>query len=261
MERDAAAGASSGDALPAAAYDGVTPTELARLIGIPRVHVYARVGSTMDVAHALAATGAPAGTLVLADAQSGGRGRAGRRWLSPPGAGLWLTLLERPGDSSALDVLPLRLGLHAALAVQPFAGGAVQVKWPNDLQIARRKLAGVLVEARWRDAQPEWVAIGLGLNVRAPAGMDDATGLRTESSRVALLEALVPALRHAAAARGPLAPDELRAYAERDAISGRRIRDPLPGVVRRVLPSGELLLAGDDGREHRLRQATLTFID
>lgn len=215
----------------------------------------------MDVAHALAAEGAPAGTLVLADAQTGGRGRAGRRWLSPPGAGIWLTLLERPGDGGALDVLPLRLGLHAALAVQPFADGPVQVKWPNDLQIARRKLAGVLVEARWRDAQPEWVAIGLGLNVRPPEGMDDATGVGAEASRVAVLEALVPALREAARARGPLDADELRVYAERDAVAGRRVREPLPGVARRVLASGELLLAGDDGREHRLRQATLTFVD
>ena len=228
---------------------------------MPRVHLYAHVGSTMDVAHALAAEGAPAGTLVLADAQRGGRGRAGRRWLSPSGAGIWLTLLERPGDGGALDVLPLRLGLHAALAVQPFADGAVQVKWPNDLQVARRKLAGVLVEARWRDAQPEWVAIGLGLNVHAPMGVDDATGLGSDAARVAVLEALVPALREAARARGPLDGDELRVYAERDAIAGRRVREPLAGVVRRVLPTGELLLTDDDGREHRLRQATLTFAD
>jgi BirA family biotin operon repressor/biotin-[acetyl-CoA-carboxylase] ligase len=246
---------------PHAAYDGVAPTELARRLGVPQVHVYARVGSTMDVAHALAAAGAPAGTLVLADAQSGGRGRAGRRWLSPPGAGIWLTLLERPGESGALDVLPLRLGLHAALAVQPFADGAVQVKWPNDLQIARRKLAGVLVEARWRDAQPEWVAIGLGLNVLAPAGVDDATGLGADASRLPVLAALVPALRAAAAARGLLDADELRMYAERDAIAGRRVCEPLPGIVRRVLASGELLLAGDDGHQHRLRQATLRFAD
>ena len=215
----------------------------------------------MDVAHALALAGAPAGTVVLADAQSGGRGRAGRPWLSRPGAGIWLTLLERPGDSSALDVLPLRLGLHAALAVQAFADGAVQVKWPNDLQIARRKLAGVLVEARWRDAQPEWVAIGVGLNVLAPTEVDDATGLGPDVSRVAVLASLVPALRAAAAARGPLDGDELRVYAERDAIAGRRVRGPVPGLVRRVLPSGELLIGGDDGRDNRLRQATLTFAD
>jgi BirA family biotin operon repressor/biotin-[acetyl-CoA-carboxylase] ligase len=242
-------------------YDGVSSDALARRLGVPGVHAFASVGSTMDVAHALAADGAAAGTLVIAAAQRGGRGRAGRRWVSEPGAGIWLTLIERPREGSALDVLPLRLGLHAALAVQPFADGAVQVKWPNDLQVARRKLAGVLVEARWRDAQPEWVAIGLGLNVRAPADVPDATGLSAGVDRVAVLEALVPALRVASAARGPLDGDELRAYAERDAVAGRRVASPVAGTARRVLASGELLVADGDGVEHRLRQATLTFAD
>ncbi len=215
----------------------------------------------MDVAHALAAEGAPAGTLVLAEAQSGARGRAGRPWISAPGAGIWLTLIERPSDASALDVLSLRLGLHAALAVQPFADGAVRVKWPNDLQIARRKLAGVLVEARWRDAHPEWVAIGVGLNVRAPQELPDATGLAAECRRVDVLTALVPALRTAAAARGPLTGDELRTYSERDALAGRAVSAPVAGVVRGIAATGELRIAGADGAEHRLRQATITLGD
>jgi BirA family biotin operon repressor/biotin-[acetyl-CoA-carboxylase] ligase len=228
---------------------------------VPRIAAFDRVGSTMDVAHALAAEGAPAGTLVLAEAQSGARGRAGRPWISAPGAGIWLTLIERPSDASALDVLSLRLGLHAALAVQPFADGAVRVKWPNDLQIARRKLAGVLVEARWRDAHPEWVAIGVGLNVRAPQELPDATGLAAECRRVDVLTALVPALRTAAAARGPLTGDELRTYSERDALAGRAVSAPVAGVVRGIAATGELRIAGADGAEHRLRQATITLGD
>lgn len=245
----------------ASRYDGVDAVALATRLGVPRVELFASVGSTMDVAHALAEQGAPAGTLVLADTQTGGRGRAGRRWSSPPGAGLWLTLLERPGDASALDVLALRLGLHAALAVQPFAHGAVGLKWPNDLQIARRKLAGVLVEARWRDAAPEWVAIGLGLNVRLPTEPADATGLGPDVDRLSVLQALVPALRTAAAARGLLGSDELRTYAERDALRGRAVVAPQAGRVRGILATGELVVAGRDGTEHRLRQATLTLAD
>src|SRR6185436_16510341 len=101
------------------------------------------------------ADGAPAGTVVLADAQRGGRGRGGRRWASPPGVGVWLTLVERPADHAALEVLSLRLGLHAAAAVERFAarggGGPVRLKWPNDLYVGEGKLAGVLVEVRWRD--------------------------------------------------------------------------------------------------------------
>lgn len=242
-------------------YDGVPSAALANDLGVPRVVAYDRVGSTMDVAHALAAEGAPAGTLVIADAQTGGRGRAGRRWISAPGAGIWMTLLERPADASALEVLSLRLGLAAAVAVQPFADGAVQVKWPNDLQIARRKLAGVLVEARWRDAQPEWVAIGLGLNVVAPDDLPETAGLRADNGRPAVLAALVPALRAASAARGPLSPTELAAYAARDALAGRWIAAPVAGVVRGVAPSGELRVTAADGAEHRLRQATITLAD
>lgn len=250
-----------GDERPAARYDGRDARTLAALLGVPRVAAFDRVGSTMDVAHALAAEGAPAGTVVLADAQTGGRGRAGRRWLSAPGAGIWLTLLERPSDAGALDVLSLRLGLHAALAVQPFAGGPVQLKWPNDLQVARRKLAGVLVEARWRDGQPEWVAIGLGLNVVAPPELPESTGLAPGVARLEVLAALLPALRHAAAARGPLTADALRAYAERDALAGRALRSPVAGTVRGIASTGELRVAGADGQEHRLRQATITLAD
>ncbi len=225
------------------------------------MHAFAEVGSTMDVAHALGADGAPAGTLVLADAQTGGRGRAGRRWLSRPGAGVWLTLLERPADASALDVLSLRLGLRAAQALEPLADGAVQVKWPNDLQVARRKLAGLLVEARWRDAHPEWVAIGVGVNLVSPPEMPEATGLRTGTTRDAVLTRLVPALRAAAAVRGPLAADELAEYAARDALAGRRALAPVAGVVQGILATGELRVLGDDGAERELRQATLTLQD
>jgi BirA family biotin operon repressor/biotin-[acetyl-CoA-carboxylase] ligase len=234
---------------------------LARRLGVPAVHAFTEVGSTMDVAHALGADGAPAGTLVLAGAQTGGRGRAGRPWLSRPGAGVWLTLLERPDDASGLEVLSLRLGMRAAEALEPLARQPVAVKWPNDLQIARRKLAGVLVEARWRDARPEWVAVGVGVNLAPPAEMPDAVGLAAGATRDAVLEALVPALRAAAAARGALTDDEVAAYAARDALAGRRVSAPVPGVVLGILPTGELRVRGADGTEHRVRQATLTLLD
>ena len=82
---------------------------------------YDEVGSTLDVAHTLAADGAAAGTVVIADAQTAGRGQRGRAWQSERGAGLWLTLIERPSDASALDVLSLRVGLALAPALDPNA--------------------------------------------------------------------------------------------------------------------------------------------
>lgn len=172
-----------------------------------------------------------------------------------------MTLVERPADASALDVLSLRLGLHAALAVQPFADVPVGLKWPNDLYVSGRKLAGVLVEARWREARPEWVAIGFGLNVRAPADFPAAAGLDRAPSRLEVLVPLVRALRAGAAARGPLTGPELASYAARDVVRGRRLVEPVAGTVRGVAPSGELEVAADDGAVVRLRQATVTFAD
>jgi BirA family biotin operon repressor/biotin-[acetyl-CoA-carboxylase] ligase len=89
--------------------------------------------STLDVAHRLAADSAPAGTLVIANEQTSGRGRGGKEWQSPPGAGLWLTLVERPVDTSGLGVLSLRVGLAAAEALDRFATEPIRLKWPNDL--------------------------------------------------------------------------------------------------------------------------------
>ena len=158
------------------AYDGVNAATLERRLGLSRLAVFAEVPSTLDVAHALAADGAAAGTLVVADQQTAGRGRCGRSWSSQPGLGVWLTLVERPADATALEVLSLRLGLRAARALEPLAGRPVQVKWPNDVYVDGGKLAGILVEARWRDQQVDWVAIGMGVNVQAPA---DQPGART----------------------------------------------------------------------------------
>src|SRR5438477_12947961 len=108
------------------------------------VHHYEEVGSTLDMAHEWAAGGAEAGTVIYADAQTEGRGRLGRVWTSEPGAGLWMTSIERPDDASGLDVLSLRVGLLLAPELSRLAGREVQIKWPNDLYLDGKKLAGIL---------------------------------------------------------------------------------------------------------------------
>ncbi|HYD54232.1 MAG TPA: biotin--[acetyl-CoA-carboxylase] ligase, partial [Gemmatimonadaceae bacterium] len=133
------------------AYDGIDRETLAARLGVPRLALFAEVTSTQDVANALAGDGTPAGTLVLADAQLAGRGRHGRRWASEAGAGIWLTLVERPTDAAALEVLSLRLGLEAARVLDGWADAPVRLKWPNDLLVGEAKLAGILVEVRWRE--------------------------------------------------------------------------------------------------------------
>ena len=203
---------------------------------------YDEVGSTLDVAHELAAKGAEAGTLIVAHAQTAGRGRMGRTWRSEPGAGLWLTLIERPADPSALDVLSLRVGLALAPALDPFAEALVRLKWPNDLYVAQRKLAGILIEARWREGHPEWVAIGVGINLRPPASEPRAAGLTPGTSRDVVLEAIAPRMRAAAARVGELTAVEVDAFAARDLAVGRHCLEPVNGIVSGIDASGALLV-------------------
>jgi BirA family biotin operon repressor/biotin-[acetyl-CoA-carboxylase] ligase len=234
--------ADSSTARPVVRYDGRTADALAAELGVPRVVLFDEVGSTLDVAHELAASGAPAGTLVVADAQTSGRGRMGRAWRSESGAGVWLTLIERPRDVAALDVLSLRIGLALAPVLDAFVATPARLKWPNDLYVGTRKLGGVLVEVRWRESAPEWAAIGVGVNVRAPLGEPRATGLDADVSRAVLLTRMVPAMRAAAARTGALDRSELAAFASRDAVTGRRCLEPVDGVIQGIDPSGALVV-------------------
>jgi BirA family biotin operon repressor/biotin-[acetyl-CoA-carboxylase] ligase len=122
------------------------------MIGRPRLHLRATT-STNERARELAAAGAPHGTLVTAGVQTAGRGRQGRAWIAPAGSSLLLSLILRETD----PLLPLRGGL----AVADLAGPAALVKWPNDVLLRSRKVAGVLVEAR---PQEGWAVLGIGVN-------------------------------------------------------------------------------------------------
>jgi BirA family biotin operon repressor/biotin-[acetyl-CoA-carboxylase] ligase len=242
-----------------ATLDGITAAELAGQLELPRVELHASVSSTLDVAHAIAAD-APSGTLIVADEQTSGRGRHGRRWVSPPGAGLWLTLIERPTDARALDVLALRCGLYAAEALDALATAPIGLKWPNDLHVAGAKLAGVLIETRWRGTRPDWVAIGVGLNVTSP-GVEGAIGLLAGTTRLGALARLVPALRRAAAASRHLSGDELARWQARDVSTGRAVVEPAEGRAAGITTSGELLIARTDGTTSQHRTGSLTFAE
>jgi BirA family biotin operon repressor/biotin-[acetyl-CoA-carboxylase] ligase len=207
------------------------------------VEIFESTTSTLDIAHRIAAEGAPAGTLVLANEQTAGRGRGGKSWQSSSGAGIWLTLVERPADSSGLEVLSIRAGLAAAEALDRFAAEPIRLKWPNDLYSDRGKLAGILVEARWREKAVEWVAIGVGVNVSAPREMENAAGLEPGTDRLDVLGELVPALRAAAQATGPLGAVEREEFNARDMARGKACVQPAVGRVAGITPTGELLIA------------------
>jgi BirA family biotin operon repressor/biotin-[acetyl-CoA-carboxylase] ligase len=130
-------------------------------IGRPHRH-YARTDSTNTRARELAAAGAPHGTVVTAGEQTAGRGRQGRAWTAPPGKALLYSALVRPLDERHM-MLPLSIPLAVAEAAEELAPGIeCGVKWPNDVLVGRRKLAGVLIEARPRDG---WAVVGVGLNL------------------------------------------------------------------------------------------------
>ncbi|HEX5181247.1 MAG TPA: biotin--[acetyl-CoA-carboxylase] ligase [Gemmatimonadaceae bacterium] len=241
-----------------ATFDGCGADELRALLDLPRVEVHDSVTSTLDVAHALGESGAPAGSLVIAERQTAGRGREGRRWTSVAGSGIWLAMLERPTDAAATDVLAIRLGIGAARALDRFAESPVRLKWPNDLFVAAGKVCGILVESRWRDQRIEWVAVGIGINVRLPPDVAHAGALRAGASRVPVLEAVVPAIRGAAAAHGALKEAELGEYAQRDMARGRACRLPAPGVVQGIDARGSLLVATAVG-DVTCRSGSLVF--
>lgn len=230
---------------------------LERALGLPRVVAEARVRSTMDAAHALAAGGTPAGTLVLAEMQESGRGRGGNQWLSLPRAGVWMTLVERPTDSAALEVLSLRVGLHLAPVLERWTAEPIQLKWPNDLFVRGAKLGGVLIEARWRDQRLDWVAVGVGINLTEPPVGVPAAALCAADAATVVAEC-VPALRAAAFARGPLSPEERAEFARRDLAAGRALTQPAVGIARGISPDGALLVESG-GALTSVRAGSLVF--
>ncbi len=228
------------ETLIAASYAGADAATIAARCGVPRAELFDEATSTLDIAHPLASDGAPEGTLVLAERQTAGRGRGGRAWASGSGAGIWMTLIARPRDDAALEVLLLRTGLAAARALEAFTDGEVRVKWPNDLMLDDGKLGGILIESRWRDERADWVAIGIGINCRIPEGVPHARALRAGADRIDVLAELVPAVRAAAALPGALSAPELHEFERRDWARGKRCSAPVDGIVLGIDGRGAL---------------------
>ena len=230
--------------------EGIPAAALGRRWTVPRCELSHSLGSTLDRAHALGSAGAPAGTVVLALEQTAGRGRDGRTWHSPPG-GVWLALLLRP-RALPLGIVSIRAGLVLADVVDELAGRPLaRLKWPNDVFLNDRKLAGVLCEGRWQGDRLQWLAIGLGVNVlnEIPAELGDAAiALSAIVPRVRLLDVLdrlVPPLTRLDTAADRLSEQECAAFAARDWLRDRPLRGPVQGLARGVRPDGALLVERD----------------
>jgi BirA family transcriptional regulator, biotin operon repressor / biotin---[acetyl-CoA-carboxylase] ligase len=211
------------------------------MIGAPRVH-FRLTDSTNERARELAAGGAPHGTLVTADEQSAGRGRQGRTWTAPPRSALLMSLVLR----DLRETLPLA----AAVAVCEALPLEATIKWPNDIWVRGRKLAGILVEGR---PQEGWAVLGIGLNVRTsefPAELrETATSLLREgvdtTSEEVLRRVLVALSEWLPRPTAPV----LAAWRERDALLGRTVRwADGSGVGSGVDEAGALLVDTAQGR-------------
>jgi len=242
----------------------VTPLLHTRRLG-KALHFLPQTESTNQVAAELARGGEPEGAVVVADAQTSGRGRLGRQWFSPPGTNLYVSVLLRP------DVNPVRVpqvSLIGALSVvravhRLHPGLELGVKWPNDVLLGGRKLAGILCEMAAEIDHVHHLILGVGLNVNVtreqlPAEVaDSAVSLRdalgAETSRSRLLAAFLDELEQAYDlwTDAGLAPflDEWR---ELSILRGRRVKlaaltEEVEGTAADLSPDGALLLKLPDG--------------
>ena len=210
------------------------------MIGSPRVH-HRVTDSTNERAKELAVTGAPHGTLVTADEQTAGRGRQGRQWTAPPRSAVLMSVVLRELD----ELLPLA----AAVAVADVVRSEATIKWPNDVWIGGRKVAGILVEGR---PQEGWAVLGIGVNVGTERFPDDlaetATSLRlvgqTVSSENVLRDVLSSLDAWLAAPRDRV----LATWRSLDALKGERVRwAEGEGVVDGIDDSGALVVQTETG--------------
>ncbi len=230
-----------------AAADPLTPAALQMHLKTAvfghRVYFYPSIGSTNDRALELAAAGEPEGSLVLAEQQTGGRGRRARSWHSPPGLGIYASLVLRPRvEAPKAPLFTIAAAVSVATALR--AGGVVaRIKWPNDVLVGTRKIAGILGESRGSEPEIRDLVIGIGLNVHQEAGdfpgdlAPTATSLRIESGaaprRAEILAAVLEEFerRYSRLLRG--APDDL-------------LRDW--GTLSAVPAGGRIAVDGPDGR-------------
>lgn len=234
-----------------------------------RLLVRETAASTNDELRSLAEAGAADGLVLLALHQTAGRGRRGACWFAPPGESLAFSILLKPAEPKALwPRLALAAGLAVAEAAESF-GPAVGIKWPNDVWIGRRKLAGILVEAG-RD----FAIVGIGFNVSTtsfPAEVSEiATSLRIETSSEPSSPDVLDAIIHSFARRCrsigtdfDLLLDSVR---QRCVLTGHRVSlttasGQKQGVVEGIAPSGELLVRIDQTLERFLQADEVRILD
>ena len=225
-----------------------------------RIYRYATIESTNDEAKRLALLGEPHGTVVAADEQTAGRGRAGRAWITPPRSAVAMTLILRP-DIPAHHIPGVALlgGLAVAEGIEQVCGLRAQIKWPNDVLIADKKTAGVLAEATFNGDRLDSVVLGIGVNVNAGPPPDlpldyPATCLAAEVGRMLdrdrVAEAILSAFDDLYLQIGT--PAVTAALTARLAMRGKMIRvtgwnETCTGILEGVTDEGAIVVRLDSG--------------
>jgi len=239
-----------------------------RWLGKQDIHCLEVVESTNSVAKDLARHGAPEGTIVLAEAQSLGRGRLGRHWVSPYGKGLYLSVILRPEIPPAWGSrITLTAGVALAEAIHE-SGIRPELKWPNDIMVGHRKVAGIFTEASLEKEGIASVIVGAGINVNTseedfPESIRDiVSSLRLKAgksvSRVTLLQQLLGELEgwYELLCQGSF-DKILLAWRKYETILGRMVEVSLPhsqlfGMAEDLDPDGKLLVRDKGGQIHRI---------
>ncbi len=232
------------------------------------LHWFESIGSTNDAAKKLAAAGAATGTLVAADLQTAGRGRAANQWQTPPGSALAATVILHPALPAAQTAqLALLGGLAAQRAITAVTKLDALLKWPNDVLIGDRKVCGVLADSSFAGDRCEWVVLGFGINVNAAPQLSTAAALATALAveagapvnRLRLLHALLAQL----ATLLPMLGTAQLSAACNAALAWRGVRvevdgaAPAAGVLQGLNADGALQLRTDDGQTLTLHTGSL----
>lgn len=243
--------------------DSAESERLARAWRLSGFRFYNEVDSTQTVARRLAEADAPAWTLVAADYQTAGRGQYGRRWSAEPSSSVMFSLLLRPLSPNAMGLLPIRVGMAVASALDRFLPVAPNskayswVKWPNDIILNNAKVGGVLCEGSIR-GENSYAIIGVGINVhRFPQTWIDPNGIpptfleqhiRGSISRLEVLGAVVDSIRNCRDLDSEeLNLPELEEFALRDWLRGKIITSPIHGRVVGITQQGYLVVERPDG--------------
>ncbi|HXX93588.1 MAG TPA: biotin--[acetyl-CoA-carboxylase] ligase [Planctomycetota bacterium] len=219
--------------------------------------------STNDLAWKEALSGAPDGTAVFAEEQTLGRGRFGRTWVASRGKAVLTSVVLRPEIEA--DRVPL-VTVAAALAAAEVVGDEARIRFPNDVMLGERKIAGILVEARFISSRPDVFIVGIGLNVNAHPSDMNATSLGPDVSRVEVARSLLEALDGWYGRLGGPLREFRRAWRDRSFILGRRVRvrqngRSFTGVVEESDPIDGLVLRLDSGHPCTVRSEHVEHLE